>query len=182
MTKIYCFEVVEGQEWILPTNSEDHHRFNGMDGTVIKDWDPPSMSVLKYRDDGQPRSCSDFPWLGAHVPVFSRRAVDALATVALEYGQLLPLKGEEDAWLYNVTHVLDALDEERSRIVYFDDGDILTVEQYAFQAEKVDAAEVFKLPLRASPVFVTEQFVQRVRSSGLVGVSFEFLCATIPAS
>ncbi|MGT2468371.1 hypothetical protein ACVOMV_31910 [Mesorhizobium atlanticum] len=47
--------------------------------------------------------------------------------------------------------MIDALDEARSRIVRFDDGDILAIESYAFDAEKIGTAELFKLPMRASP-------------------------------
>jgi hypothetical protein len=83
----------------------------------------------------------------------------------------VPLRGEK-VWLLNVTNVIDALDKERSRIVYFDDGDILAIEKYAFDADKIGTAEVFKLPMRASPVFVNEVFVDRVRNAGLRTVSF----------
>lgn len=172
--QVHCFEVVEGQEWLLPTDGEDYERFFAMDGTVIRDWAPPTMALLTHREDGRPTTYSDFPWLGEHAPIFRARAVEQLGKIAEGYGQLLPLRGEE-AWLYNVTNVLDALDQERARITYFDDGSILAVERYAFKAEAIQAAEIFKLPGRASPVFVTDQFVARVRDSGLAGVSFRSL-------
>jgi hypothetical protein len=85
---------------------------------------------------------------------------------------LVPLRGEK-VWLLNVTNVIDALDKERSRIVYFDDGDILAIEKYAFDADKIGTAEVFKLPMRASPVFVNDVFADRVRNAGLRTVSFK---------
>lgn len=174
---IYHFEVVEGQEWLVPLESGDYDRFFSMDGRVIRDWDPPAMRILTHDDSGRMRTHSDFPWLGEHVPIFAARAVASLGRVALQYGQLLPLRGQE-AWLYNVTNVVDALDEGRSRITYFDDGTILAIEEYAFKWEKIGASEIFKLPVRASPVFVTHRFCDRVRDSGLVGVSFKLLSTT----
>ncbi|WP_292147066.1 DUF1629 domain-containing protein [Mesorhizobium sp.] len=101
-----------------------------------------------------------------------RPAVEALAASLRPYGELVALRGEE-VWLLNATNVIDALDEARSRIVRFDDGDILAIESYAFDAEKIGTAELFKLPMRASPVFVNDVFVERVRKAGLRNVSFE---------
>ncbi|SFU16225.1 hypothetical protein [Mesorhizobium sp. YR577] len=83
------------------------------------------------------KSYSDFPWLGEHVPILKKPAVDALAPVLTRYGQLLPLKGEE-VWLFNTTTVLDVLDHDQSRIVYFDNGDILEIERHVFRQEKSD--------------------------------------------
>lgn len=172
MNRIYCFEGVDGHEWLLPVDGEEFERFFSLDGRAVQDWDPPEMTLLTHDESGRPRAYSDFPWLGEHAPIFRRRAIERLGDVALRYGQFLPLQGEGDAWLYNVTNVLDALDEERARIVRFDDGSILAIEDYAFKADVIGASEVFKLPMRASPVFVTDQFVARVRNSGLVGVAF----------
>ncbi|WP_337097107.1 imm11 family protein [Mesorhizobium argentiipisi] len=39
--------------------------------------------------------------------------------------------------------------------------------------QEIGSAEVFKLPMRASPVFVNDVFVERVRKAGLRNVSFE---------
>ena len=178
LNRIYCFEVVEGQEWLVPTDAGDVERLFALDGSAIHDWRPPAMKLLTHDESGRARTYSDFPWLGEHAPIFRPRAFERLSEVALNYGQLLPLRGE-DAWLYNVTNVLDCLDHERSRIACFDDGAILAIEQYAFKADRIGAAEIFKLPGRASSVFVTESFVSRVRKSGLVGVSFRLL-ATLP--
>jgi hypothetical protein len=126
---------------------------------------------MKRVSDGDPLY-SDFPWLGEHAPLLRKPAVDAPEASLLRYGQLVPLRGEK-VWLLNVTNVIDALDKERSRIVYFDDGDILAIEKYAFDADKIGTAEVFKLPMRASPVFVNDVFVDRVRNAGLRTVSFK---------
>jgi len=163
---VYKFEVIEGQEWIFPIDNDDYETFYAMDGRVIRDWIAPVMKL-----DTADRTYSDFPWLGEHTPILKRPAVDALAPVLTTYGQLLPVKGEE-AWLFNATTVLDALDLERARIAYFDNGDILDIERHAFQRESIGAVEIFKLPIRASAVYVTGSFVDRVGHARLRGVSF----------
>ncbi|HEV2512914.1 imm11 family protein [Bosea sp. (in: a-proteobacteria)] len=163
---VYKFEVVEGQEWIFPADDDDYETFSAMDGRVIQDWIAPVMKL-----DTADRTYSDFPWLGEHVPILKRPAVDALAPALAAYGQLLPLKGEE-VWLFNATTILDPLGHEQSRIVHFDDGDILDIEGHAFRQENIGTAEIFKLPMRASPVYITDHFVERIRRAGLRGVSF----------
>ncbi|TPJ62173.1 DUF1629 domain-containing protein [Mesorhizobium sp. B2-7-1] len=168
MTTIHQFAVSEGQEWVLPVDDETYEVFFGLDGRSLDGWQPP---VMRRVEEGE-RLYSDFPWLGEHAPLLRQAAVDALAATLAPYGELVALRGEK-VWLLNVTKVIDALDEANSRIVRFDDGDILAIERYAFDAAKIGTAEVFKLPMRGSPVFVNEVFVERVRNAGLRNVSFE---------
>lgn len=165
---VYKFEVVEGQEWIFPADESRFEMFNTMDGRAVSNWDPPLMRI-----DGE-GTYSDFPWLGEHVPILRGLAVETLGHILLAHGQLLPLRGE-DVWLFNATTVLDALDHERSQIVYFDDRSILSIECHVFDRSRIGAAQVFKLPMRASAVYVTDQFVERVQHAGLRGVSFRAL-------
>lgn len=170
---VYTFEVVAGQEWIFPVDEDHFEMFFAMNGKVISNWNPSVMEInreINYEE----RFSSDFPWLGKHVPFLRKPVVEALGHSLLKYGQLLPVRGEE-VWLFNVTTVLDALDHERSQIVYFDDGDILAIERHVFDRGRIGTAEVFKLPMRASPVFVTDSFVEQVRSAELRGVSFKAL-------
>ncbi|RWM06134.1 MAG: hypothetical protein EOR72_32185 [Mesorhizobium sp.] len=168
MTTIHQFAVSEGQEWVLPADENAYEAFSSLDGRSLEGWEPP---VMRRVEEGE-RLYSDFPWLGEHAPLLRRPAVEALAASLRTYGELVALRGEE-VWLLNATNVIDALDEARSRIVRFDDGDILAIESYAFDAEKIGTAELFKLPMRASPVFVNDVFVERVRKAGLRNVSFE---------
>ncbi|MDX8460557.1 imm11 family protein [Mesorhizobium humile] len=168
MTTIHQFAVYEGQEWVLPADNEYYEVFFGLDGRSLEGWEPP---VMRRVEEGE-RLYSDFPWLGEHAPLLRQPAVDALAAALRPYGELVALRGEK-VWLLNVTTVIDALDEARSQIVRFEDGDILAIERYAFDAESIGSSEVFKLPMRASPVFVNEVFVDRVRKAGLRNVSFE---------
>lgn len=169
---IYKFAVLEDQEWIFPVDDAHFETFLAMDGRAIQDWAPQVMRMVEAEQGAEEPSYSDFPWLGEHAPILKKPAVDALAPVLTQYGQLLPLKGE-NVWLFNVTTVLDALDREKSAIVYFDDGDILDIERHVFKKDIIGAAELFKLPMRASAVYVTGRFVEQVRGSGLRGVSFD---------
>ncbi|RAZ86993.1 hypothetical protein DPM33_27005 [Mesorhizobium hawassense] len=167
MTTIHEFTVSEGQEWVLPVDDSAYEEFFSLDGRSLEGWDPP---VMRRVEEGE-RLYSDFPWLSEHAPLLRQPAVEALAAALRPHGELVPLRGEK-VWLLNVTRVIDALDEARSQIVRFEDGDMLAIERYAFDAGKIGSAEVFKLPMRASPVFVNDMFVERVRRAGLRNVSF----------
>lgn len=177
---VYCLTVLEGQEWILPSDPDDFELFFALDGSLLTNWSRPVMQLLREHDDGKERSYSDFPWLGAYAPILKLPAVTALENTLAPYGQLLPLRGEQ-AWLFNVTRVLDALDEQRSDIVRFDDGEILTVERYEFIRSVLAGHGIFKLPGRSSPVFVTPDFIETVRQSRLRGVSFERVWSDAPS-
>jgi hypothetical protein len=168
---IYQFQVVEGQDWVFPVDSAEFERFFALDGTPIENWHSPEMKLVVEQEEG-PSQYSDFPWLGRHAPLLRKPAVDALGEVLRRYGQILPLRGER-VWLWNVTNVLAALDEEGSDIVRFDHGDILTIERYKFRPDVIAGSEIFKLPIRASPVFVNSLFVERVRQADLKCVSFD---------
>lgn len=133
---IYKFAVFEDQELILPVDDADFEAFFAMDGRAIEDWAPPVMRMVAAEQAAEEPSYSDFPWLGEHASILKKPAVDALAPVLAQYGQLLPLRGE-NVWLFNVTTVLDALDREKSSIVYFDDGDILDIERYVFKKRRL---------------------------------------------
>ncbi|WP_054310765.1 DUF1629 domain-containing protein [Mesorhizobium sp. 1M-11] len=168
---IHKFAVLEDQEWIFPVDDDDFETFFAMDGRIIQDWAPPAMRLVETDEGADQPSYSDFPWLGEHAPILKKPAMEALLPVLTQYGQLLPLKGES-VWLLNVTTVLDALDKEKSRIVYFDDGDILDIERHVFKMDIIGTTEIFKLPRRSSAVYVTGSFVDKVRSAGLRGVAF----------
>ncbi|OQW53159.1 MAG: hypothetical protein A4S14_02190 [Proteobacteria bacterium SG_bin9] len=166
---VYTFEVGEDQEWIFPADESDYERFYALDGSVIADWRPPTMRI-----DREAKTYSDLPWLGEHLIFLKKPAAEILRPVLLQYGQLLPVHGEE-VWLFNATTVIDALDHERSQIVTFDDGGILAIERHVFHHDRIGNAEMFKLPMRASAIYVTGPFVERVRRAGLRGVSFRAL-------
>lgn len=90
-------------------------------------------------------------------------------------GELLPLACPyARLHVYNPTRILDALDENASDIVRFSSGRIMTVQEYVFRPHVVAGVDLFKLPnLRASPTFVSEEYVDAWSSAGLVGLEFK---------
>ena len=144
------------------------------DGTPIGDpWTPFSV---EYDPDSPHLPAGDFPGLLLpHIPVFSRRAAEALESIIKLNGELLPLKTHNAAEFYafNVTSVVSAL-SARSQVVYYPSGRILDVKEYVLDKTRLTPAAIFKLPETAlMDVFVNDEFVAVVESANLSGFSFE---------
>jgi uncharacterized protein DUF1629 len=152
-------------------DAEVPFRFNGK---TITDWIPVSVEADVGKGGSLP--ASDFPsLLVGHMPLFSQRAVDALGEMLRPNGQLLPLDyGSGAYYAYNVTKLLDALDEERSEIVRFPTGRIMDIKRYAFiRGQLEEGLTIFKLlPTPLLRVFVTGKFVEAVERAGLTGFKF----------
>lgn len=133
----------------------------------------------------------DFPaFSGASIdPVFSRRALDELTDLLQGNGEILPLSCDEgEYYLFNVTHIADALDIENTEFkpysevdpdmaLLVDDPDSPTITRFAFYPQKVKDLTIFKIPSRHqyNGTLVTDKFVQRVQEAGLKGFEFELL-------
>ena len=173
--KIYEPRVRPGFEWALPVRDADHEYLWRLDGTSRRaTWRPMPIARLAVDDAGEPLAEADLPWLGGHVLVLRERAAVTLAPLLDRYGELLPLAcPDADLWLFNVLTVVDALDEDNSELVRFDDGDILDVARYEFRADVAAGMAVFKVPqLLRGPLFVSDQFVEAVATAGLTGPEF----------
>jgi hypothetical protein len=107
--------------------------------------------------------------------VLSRRALDVLLPHIGNLGQVLPLAFDEAEYaFFNVTNVVDALDEAKSELKYFSDGGFHRVLRYAFKPEAVRDQLLFKIPQQPSGFsFVTDRFVEIARANGLTGFGFE---------
>lgn len=116
----------------------------------------------------------DFPNF-ATVPTFSARAADSLHECLSSSGELLPLSSNSGHYFaFNVTTVLEVLDQNRSELERFPTGEVMLVRRYAFFEERLRAATIFKVPeLLRSLVFVTEPFRDRVLERSLKGFRFE---------
>lgn len=168
----------DGYELCHPISNGDFERINVEISGVPRraSWNAVPMQLV-HKDEGRQLAESDSPWLGEHALIFRGRAASALDTTLRAYGELLPLEcSEADMSIYNVTRVIEALDEQASSVVRFSSGRIGIVQRYAFRAEAVRDVDVFKIPnLRVSPTYVSHRFVELWRSSGLKGLEFKRL-------
>jgi hypothetical protein len=173
--RIYELALAEGQEWALPKALEDNHPLSDLRGQRQLHWVPPGMEILTESEDGTPRGYSDFPWYGSHILILRAGAAEALRDTMSPYGEFLSLAGGDGLELFNTTNVLDALDEVQSQIVRFDDGDILNTERYVFRQEAIGSSLIFKLPYRASNLYVQVKFVEQIKAMEFCGIGFELV-------
>lgn len=119
----------------------------------------------------------DTPGLSSHIPVFSVKALDALADFLKPSGELLPIICDgERYFLFNATLVLDALDEPKCEIKRFKDGGIMRVISHHFIPDRLGGISVFKVPQQVlAHVFVTDPVVERVKEARLKGFEFRLV-------
>ncbi len=175
MMNIYQPLYEEGYEFCHPMDREFVRiadLCNGM--RRAKTWKSLNMKLLRI-DEGKRLVESDTPWLDSYIFIVRPRVITALCPLLLEYGELLPLHcpGAE-LWLYNVTCVINALNEAASAIDRFRDGRIMLVARPAFYKEVIGKTDIFKIShRRASPIYFSQRFVDLWHSAGLTGVEFD---------
>ena len=150
-------------------DAEDVVDFNRrFDGTSVKkNW--RGQEEFAFIPQRLPKG--DTPGLSTHIPVFSVRAVAVLADLLEKNGELLPTTCDgEDYFVFNVTRVIDALDEANCELKRFSSGRIMDIVRYSFVEAKLIGIVIFKLrqDLLGS-VYVTDPFVQRVKAAKLKG-------------
>jgi hypothetical protein len=145
-----------------------NRRFDGR--SMRKTWkDSGSFAFVPRR-----MSKGDTPGLSTHIPVFSLKAVNVLADLLKRNGELLPITCDDEAYfVFNVTRVIDALDERESELDLYNSGKIMNIARYSFFEDKLASASVFKIPqFLLGRVFVTAPFVARVKEANLIGFKF----------
>lgn len=162
-------------EWINAIRDEDYEVFLKLDGTsVLKNWVPVKVRRVAA-DKRQKAKESDFPWLGSHALILRQKAVSALNDILIRNGELLPLIDETgiELFVFNA-NVVDALDLSKSSVLKFPYTDrIMRVMKYAFLPDRIAEKDIFRLPFRSSPTFVSERFIEVYKAQGLVGLEFE---------
>lgn len=174
--KVYTFCAdVNKFRGIYYTNEDDIIEFKrSFDGNPIKDtWTGNEQFAFvpaRLRK-------GDTPGLSTHIPVFNSKAVEILADFLEPNGELLPITCDgERLFVFNVTRVVDALDEDNSELKLFSDGEIMDVVGFSFFEEKLSGMTVFKIPqLIRMDVFVTDPFVERVEAAKLKGFKFRLV-------
>jgi hypothetical protein len=163
------------QDLVLENEDDAQLLTQGFAGEPMRSrWRTVVVEVCREEETDRDLPPSDYPSFYGVVPVFSERAIDVLRAFLEPNGELLPLTCAEGTYqAYNCTRVLDAIDEDRSRLTRHK-GLIMRIDQPEFFPERVAGLEIFKWTGRPTgPVFVGDGFVKRVREAGLVGFKLE---------
>jgi hypothetical protein len=175
--KIYTPAPLEGAEWITlhDADPEQWEMLVALQGPVGHGWQAPRMSFIRKLEDGAARQYSECPWCLHGVLIIRDRALGSLMPLLQRHGEILPLQCDEPVSLFNATTIVDALDQERSTITRFDNGEVLAIERHVFKPDAIGNVEIFRLPGRASSIYLRETVVRRVGELGLVGLAFELV-------
>jgi hypothetical protein len=165
----------EGFRWLTMAQEPDLGLLAVLQGLpAAAQWTTPSVATLELDFEGRTLPLPDFPVFTTSA-AFSRRGVDVLLDLLIENGEILPLECDEgDFFVFNVTRVLDALDEGASEIKRFGRdrrGRVKTIVRHAFVPELVTAS-IFRIPQKPLRIYVTQRFVDRVEAAELTGFSF----------
>lgn len=138
------------------------------------DWNPIEVRVVEYCDD-RLLAYSDLPWFRSDAWFVRSSALVDIGSLLVENGELLPVKCESaDLVLFNSTHVVDVVDQDRSTILRFPDGRPYFVREFIFNETVHKVPAVFKIDLmRVNPILVSDVFVDTWRAAGLKGLEFK---------
>ncbi len=174
---VFQITAPEGFEWVLPINEQDFAvlRFDG--SARQASWVPIKMRRLTTNEQGRLLAASDFPSCsGGDMLLLRQNAVDALGAVLMGYGEILALECSDGAplWTFNVTTLVNALDEGRSKLLRMPETEeILRVKAPFFRAEALAGVQLFKLTrMPRGLIYVTDTFVEHVKSLNLRGIAF----------
>jgi len=177
ITNVYKIRHGEGYVQLLADNSDDYDVLI-MDGKARgRSWKPVRMHRLQTKDH-QLRQPSDFPYCPGGALAMNETAKAKIGSHIRRYGEFLPLSCDGGPfWAFQVTHFVDALDENASDVLRSSDEPsvVLMIHKHVFRPERLTPDWMFKLPQSRGrgPIYVTDPFVNLIKASGLTGLEFK---------
>jgi len=178
MAKIFTTWAQDGVELCQPVNQADYDSIrlliNGL--PKAREWIPLPMDLI-HENQGKILRYSSSPWLGQNALIFRPECFNVIGECLKKRCELLPIScPEAELYFCNPMNLLDALDEQESKIKRFQSGGIKFIEGYAFNEKAVRELHIFKIPnMRTSPTFVSEELVDHWCESELTGLNFELV-------
>ena len=167
---------------LITTSNEDAHvlsdNFKGS-AWPANEWKPLRLVRNPVnKDEAASQELGDWALTNSSSSIltFSKDALDALLPQIAHCGQVLPVQFDEAPYaIFNVTRVIDALDEPASAVVYFpSSGRVAEIERFAFKSQAVKDEWIFKIPQsQGAHNYVTDRFVELVRHHKLTGFDFQ---------
>ncbi|MGD9153956.1 MAG: hypothetical protein PVG90_00435 [Bacillota bacterium] len=156
---------------LVPLNSIDVDVINNINlKTVASSWKPIEFKFIGKGKRG------DCPTLVLHLPVFSENAINMLNDLIVDNVEYLPINcpGKVKYWCVNVLKSIDCINFEKSKVIRFSSGRIMAFDKYVFKNDDLfKNVNIFKIPdLKNSDVFVSENFVEKVKKADLEGFEF----------
>src|SRR5262249_35058448 len=121
---------------------------------LASEWRPIPVERFpnsRKRNRGKP---VDFPSMGGSGLACSQKALEALASLIADDIEALPLDCPEPYYLIHPLVHLDCLDEQRSVIRRYPDGNIAEIEKWAFKSKGIQGKHIFRVPQSPDEVLV----------------------------
>lgn len=181
--KIFSIDHTEDSEWLLARGHDANIALRDAAGHPQgATWEPVGVDLLSTDDDGRPVARSDAPWLGFHMLGLRLGAADRVEDLLGAHGELLELRCvEAPVGAFNVTTVVDALDRDRSDLVWFRSGRLMKVERFAFHPGVIPADTAFRLPEYLETILLTETVAAGLTELGLAGFDVTEVGEAVPA-
>lgn len=164
----------DGFEFLTSDHSDLVEIVVAYDGVVpSSQWSAPRVEIVS-REGRSVYRRSSFPTLVLSQGLAMRRETSEGLRDLLSECVFLPLAaGPGHDLVMMFPRVIDALDPVASELEYFPDGKkIMYVRNAALQAAKLGDVHAFRVPGRHGSVFVSQDFVDRSREQGYVGLDF----------
>ena len=145
--------------------------------SLNKHWIPFPVKFVTRGLNGRQLKASDAPGFTPGELALTEAARSVLGPYINECGEILPLKCESaDFYLLNITNIIDALDESRSRIERYSSGRIMHISEYIFNRAMLANQFLFRISsFAASPIYFTDTAVEIWMRAGLRGLDFRLL-------
>ncbi|MEV4135983.1 hypothetical protein AB0J72_27920 [Dactylosporangium sp. NPDC049742] len=104
-------------------------------------------------------------WLGSLALAMTPALKSRIEPVVRADGRFVELACDDGEFWMFVPQVRDVLDEARSHIVRFAEGNVMYVERYAFKGAEIAEATAFRIPqVPNGPMFCVRQLVEALAS------------------
>lgn len=174
--KIYELDLdVSKYAWVKTVEDVNADFIQMFDGRKLKDsWNVMELERMPLEEE---RPLGDTPCFT--IPVFSKKALDALMPLMKDDIEVLPFKFE-GSFLYgiNVTTVLDnAIDYDLSEYRMFRDGKrIKFFDKYVFKNDAILGKNIFKISdKKIGYIFVSQGFCDTIHNCGLEGFNLKLV-------
>ncbi|WP_296685729.1 imm11 family protein [Treponema sp. UBA3813] len=163
----------ENYRWLEYKGNWFDFFWNLQDSVPIKEFH--EKIICKQIRDKKERTLGDFPCFV--VPALSQNAKNTLGKYFENLVEIFPLECGKLGQYYfmNVINVLDCLDEEKSKLEFFDDGRIFKIINYEFKHTLTDfETRIFKIQKKErGEIYVNEETKNLIETAGLKGFVFE---------
>jgi hypothetical protein len=155
---------------LVPVHKDSWDIINSTNLKRMSDnWTPIELEFIGKGKKG------DCPSLIPHLPVLSDRGINVLNELIEDSIEYLPFicPGKDKFWGVNVLKAVDCIDYDNADVVRFQSsGRIMRFKKFAFKKDMLEGIKIFKTPDYPSVVFVSENFVEKVKEAGLKGFEF----------